>query len=149
MKVILNQDIKTLGKKGDIVEVNNGYGRNYLLAKGLAIEANNANLNTVKLQNKHKEKLEQKQYEKAIELKEKLDNKEVKIIMKLGKDAKFFGSVTSKEVAQAIKEQLGIDIDRKKIVLGQPIKVLTETKIKIKLHSKVQAEILLIVDGTK
>lgn len=149
MKVILNQDIKALGKKGSIVDVNKGYAKNYLLPQGLAKEANNANLNTVKLQNQHKEKLEQEQYEKALELKNKIDNAEVLIEVKMGKDGKLFGSVSNKEIAQAIKEQLNLEVDKKKIVLNQTIKNMSISKVKIKLHAKVQAELTVRVDGIR
>lgn len=149
MKVILKSYIKSLGTVGDVVEVSDGYARNYLLPSGRAIEANKANLNNLKLQKDNKEKIEKEQYNKALELKGLLDNKELVMELHIGENYKIFGSISAKDIEQAIKEQLKLEIDKKKIQLNKPIKTLDDTKVKIKLHSKVTAEINLKITGTK
>ena len=130
MEVILLQDVKALGKKRQIVKVNDGYARNFILPKKLGVEANSKNLNDLKLQKAHEAKV-------AAEIKEK----EVVLKLKLGEGGKTFGSVSSKEIADAAKEQLGYDIDKKKIQLKESIKTLGVHNVPIRLHAKVTAEL--------
>lgn len=137
MKVILLQDVKSLGKKGELVEVNDGYARNFILKKKLGIEATNKNLNDLKLQKAHADKVAQENLVAAQDLAKDLESKEVVCTMKVGEGGKSFGSVSTKEIAQAAKEQLGLDIDKKKLVLDDAIKTLGTHSVKLKLHPKV------------
>ena len=140
MQVILVEDVKSLGKKGTIVKVNDNYARNYIIPRKLGVEANKANLNDLKLQNANAEKLEAAKVANARDIKAAIDGKTVKIGIKAGKDGKIFGSVTSKEVAEAINKTLGVDIDKKKIVM-EPIKSLGVTDVAVKLHKEISASI--------
>lgn len=137
MKVILLEDVKSLGKKGQLVEVNDGYARNFILKKKLGIEATNKNLNDLKLQKAHADKVAQEQLEAAQALAKDLETKEVICTMKVGEGGKTFGSVSTKEISQAVKEQLKLDLDKKKMVLDEPIKALGTHNVKLKLHPKV------------
>lgn len=137
MKVILLEDVKALGKKGQLVEVSDGYARNFILKKKLGVEATNKNMNDLKLQKAHEDKLAQEQLEAAQALAKDLEEKEVVCTMKVGEGGRTFGSVSTKEVAQAVKDQLGMDIDKKKMVLDEAIKSLGVYNVKLKLHPKV------------
>lgn len=137
MKVILLQDVKALGKKGQLVEVSDGYARNFILKKKLGVEATNKNLNDLKLQKAHEDKLAQEQLEAAQALAKDLEEKEVICKMKVGEGGRTFGSVSTKEVAQAVKEQLSLELDKKKMVLDEPIKSLGVYHVKLKLHPQV------------
>lgn len=138
MQVILIEDVKSLGKKGTIVKVNDNYARNYIIPRKLGVEANKANLNDLKLQNANAEKLEAAKVANARDMKAAIDQKTVKISIKAGKDGKIFGSVTGKEVAEAINKTMGVDIDKKKIVM-EPIKSLGLTEVTVKLHKEISA----------
>ena len=140
MKIILLQDVKSLGKKGEIVNVSDGYARNMILPKKLGVEATGKNLNDLKLQNQHAEKVAEENLEAAKELAKDLEDKIVEVKIKSGKDGKTFGSVSTKEIAEEIKKQLGYEIDKKKILLDAPVKALGYTEIGIKLHTKVTAK---------
>lgn len=137
MKVILLEDVKSLGKKGEIVTVSDGYARNMILPKKLGVEANSKNLNDLKLQNQHAEKVAQENLEAAHALAEALKDKKVEVKMKSGAGGRAFGSVSTKEIAEAAKKQLNMDLDKKKMVLKDPIKALGTYEIQIKLHPKV------------
>ena len=141
MKVILLEDVKGKGKKGDIIEVADGYGRNVLIAKKQAVEANVNNLNTLKLQKANEEKIAKERFEEAKALGERLAKKTVTIAVKVGKDNKMFGSVSNGDIAEAIKGTLGLDLDKKKIELKEPIKSLGEYLVDIKLHPQVKTKI--------
>ena len=149
MKVILLQDVKSLGKKGEIVEVNQGYARNFVLPKKLGVEATPENLNDLKLKNKNDEKVAAENLAAAEKLRDELKDKKVVTSMKVGANGRTFGSVSSKEVAELIKEQLGLDVDKKKIVMKDQVKSLGGYIIGIKLHPKVTAEIMLDVVEAK
>ena len=118
MKVVLLEDVKSLGKKGEIVEVSEGYARNFIIPKKKGVEANNVNLNTLKLQKANEEKIAKEKLEAAKELAAKLNEASISLTIKGGKDGRAFGSVSSKEIEEAIKEQLGLEIDKKKLVIG-------------------------------
>jgi large subunit ribosomal protein L9 len=137
MKVILLQDVKALGKKGQMVEVSDGYARNFILKKKLGVEATNKNLNDLKLQKAHEDKLAKEQLEAAQALAKDLEEKEIVCQMKVGEGGKTFGSISTKEIAQAVKEQLSLDLDKKKMVLDEPIKSLGTYNVKLKLHPQV------------
>lgn len=141
MKVILLEDVKALGKKGQVVNVSDGYARNALFTKKLAVEATAKNLNELKLQNQHAQKVEQENYENALALASRLESITVECRLKSGKDGKAFGSVGSKEIAAALKEQFDIELDKKKMHLPEALKNLGTYEVKIKLHSKVSAEL--------
>lgn len=141
MKVILIEDVKSLGKKGQLVDVNDGYARNFILAKKLGLEATPKNLNDLKLKKANDEKVAKEIYEEAKAFGERLKEMEVNVTIKTGEGGKIFGSVSSKEIAEAAKVQLGIELDKKKMVLPSPIKVLGTTMVPIKLHPKVTSEL--------
>lgn len=146
MKVILLQDVKSLGKKGDIVEVSEGYARNMLLKKGLGKEANSKNMNDLKLQKANAQKVEREALEAAEALGKEMNGKGIKVSVKAGEGGRVFGSVSSKEIAEELKKQLGYEIDKKKILLDSPIKALGVTVVPIKLHTKVTTEIKVHVE---
>lgn len=137
MKVILLADVKALGKKGEIVNVNDGYARNALFPKKLAVEANAKNMNDLKLQNQHADKVAQETYEAALALAKELEDKKVVVKMKGGEGGRTFGSVSTKEIAAAAKAQLGLELDKKKMQLSDPIRSFGMTEVPIKLHPKV------------
>ena len=139
MKVILLEDVKALGKKGQIVNINDGYARNFILPKKLGLEANNKNLNDLKLQKKKEEKIAQENLEAAKELAAKLEAGKVEIGIKVGEGGKVFGSVSTKEITQAVKKQLDLEIDKKKIQLKDQIKTLGVHEVPVKVHPKVTA----------
>ena len=141
MKVILLQDVKALGKKGEIVEVSDGYARNALLPKKLGVEANNKNLNDLKLQNANKEKVAAEQLADAKAFAEELKSKEIIVHIKAGEGGKTFGSVSTKEIAAAFKQQCGVDIDKKKIQLEESIKSFGVYDVKVKLHPQVMGNL--------
>ncbi len=145
MKVILTQDVKSLGKKGEIVEVNQGYARNYVLPKGLGLEATPKNLNDLKLKNQNDEKVAAENLAKAEELAASLKDKKVTAKMKVGAGGKTFGSISTKEVAELIKSQLGLEVDKKKIIMKEAAKALGGYDIGIKLHPQITAQIMLDV----
>ena len=147
MKVILIADVKSLGKKGDIVEANAGYARNFLFKKNLAVEATSKNMNDLALKNKHDEKVRKEMLENAKALAESLKDKSVTILIKTGDNGKAFGAVSSKEIAQEIKNQLDIDVDKKNLVLNTPLKQEGAYDINIKLHPEVTGAIKVIVKG--
>ena len=139
MKVVLLEDVKSLGKKGEIVEVSEGYARNFIIPKKKGVEANQENLNTLKLQKANEEKIAKEKLEAAKELAAKLNEASVSLTIKGGKDGRTFGSVSSKEIEEAIKSQLGLEIDKKKLVIAEPIKTFGNHEVKVKLHKDVTA----------
>lgn len=141
MKVILLEDVKSLGKKGEIVTVNEGYARNFILPKKLGVEANSKNLNDLKLKKANDEKVAKEQYEAALALKEKVEAAQVNLTIKAGEGGRTFGSVSSKEIAAAASSQTGLELDKKKIHLTEPIKTLGTHCVTVKLHPKVTAEL--------
>lgn len=145
MQVILLEDVKSLGKKGDIVKVNDGYARNFILPKKVGVEATPKNLNDLKLQKKNEEKIAAQNLADAQSLADELKELSVVVKMKAGEGGRTFGSISTKEIAAAIKEQLGKEIDKKKMVLDVPIKSLGQYNVKIKLHPKVTAQLTVKV----
>lgn len=145
MKIILLEDVKTLGKKGDIVEVNDGYARNAILPKKLGVEANSKNLNDLKLRNQHAKKVEAENLENAKELAKVVEQQKVTMKVKTGEGGRIFGSVSTKEIAQAAKEQTGLDLDKKKMQLTDAIKALGTYEVPVKLHSQVTANLTVQV----
>ena len=141
MKVILLQDVKALGKKGEVVNVNDGYARNFILPKKLGVEANGKNLNDLKLQKNNEAKVAQEHLDAAKKLAEELKAGKVVLTMKVGEGGRTFGSVSSKEIAEAVKEQMHLDIDKKKIQLKEQIKTLGTHIVSVKLYPEVTAEL--------
>ena len=144
MQVILITDVKSLGKKGTIVNVNDSYARNYIIPHGFGVEANKANLNDLKLQNANMEKLEAARVANARDMKAVIDGKTVEVAIKTGKDGKLFGSVTNKEVAEAIKKTFNVDIDKKKIAM-EAIKTAGAHTVNVKLHKDISAAVTVKV----
>jgi large subunit ribosomal protein L9 len=145
MKVILLQDVKSQGKKGDIVDVSDGYARNFLLTKKLGIEATSKNLNDLKLKKAHDDKVAAEILADAEALAAALKEESVTLTMKVGEGGRTFGSISSKEIAEACRTQLNRDIDKKKIVIKDQIKSLGTYTIDIKLHTKVTAQLTVKV----
>lgn len=145
MEVILLEDVKSLGKKGDMVSVSEGYARNFLLKKKIGVEATAKNKNDLKLQKQHEEKVAREKLEEAKAFAEELKEKSITVSIKTGSSGRSFGSVSTKELAAAAKEQLGYDLDKKKMVLDVPIKSPGIFTMPIKLHPKVMGELKIIV----
>ncbi len=145
MKVILLEDVKSLGKKGEIVDVNDGYARNFILPKKKGVEADSKNLNDLKLQKKNNAKVAQEKLDDAKALSEELATKFITIKMDAGVEGKLFGSISTKDVANEAKKQLDLEFDKKKVVLPENIKQLGTYDVKIKLHPEVQATLTIKV----
>lgn len=145
MKVILLEDVKKLGQKGDVVDVAEGYARNYLMPKGLAKEATAGGLKALKAVKEREAEQQKRQLKKAQELAEQLDGKVVTIITRAGEKGRLFGSVTNKEVAEVIKAQFQVEMDRRKIELNEAIKSLGDYTIKVKLHPQIAAKMIVRV----
>jgi large subunit ribosomal protein L9 len=145
MKVILLQDVKTLGKKGQVVEVSDGYARNAILPKKLGVEATGKNLNDLKLQNQHADKVAAQNLAAAKELAETIGQQKVVVKIKTGEGGKLFGSVSAKEIAEAAKAQTGLELDKKKMQLPESIKALGTYEIPVKLHAQVTAKLTVQV----
>ncbi len=141
MKIILLQDVKSLGKQGEIVNVSDGYARNFILPKKVGVEANSKNMNDLKLQKANEEKRAQELLDAAKELAKVLETKEVVVKMKSGEGGKTFGSISSKEIAAEAKKQCDLELDKKKIQLPEPIKALGAYEVTVKLHPKVSAKL--------
>lgn len=145
MEIILLEDVKSLGKKGQTVKVNDGYARNFILPKKLGIEATSKNLNELKLQKAHEEKRAKEILEEAQAFAKEIAEKSVVVKIRAGEGGRTFGSISTKEIALAAKEQLGYEIDKKKMQLTDPIKSIGTFRVPIKLHPKVTAELTVKV----
>lgn len=149
MKVILLEDVKSLGKKGDVVNINDGYARNFILPKKLGVEANNKNMNDLKLQKAKEAKIAKEQLEEAQAFAREMEEDVVVVSIKAGEGGRTFGSVSSKEIAQSYKEQKGKEIDKKKIVLPEPIRSFGVFEVGVKLHPKVTGTLRVKVTEMK
>lgn len=147
MQVILLEDVKSHGKKGEIVNVSDGYARNFIIPKKLGVEATAKNLNDLKLQKAAEEKKQQEILAQAQALKTEIEAKSILLKIKAGEGGRTFGSISTKEIAIAVKEQLGYDIDKKKYNLNDPIRNMGSYTVPIKLHPKVTAELKVKVDS--
>ncbi|MDY5478954.1 MAG: 50S ribosomal protein L9 [Peptostreptococcus porci] len=141
MKVILLKDVKGTGKKGEIKEVSDGYARNFLLKKKVAVEANNTNLKELDEKSKSKERKELIEYEEAVLLGKQMEDVNIEIYSKAGEGGRLFGSITSKEIAEQLKKQKNIDVDKRKILLDEPIRSLGSRFVEIKIHQKVTTKV--------
>lgn len=149
MKVILLEDVKNIGKKGQVINAADGYARNFLFPKNLAIEANKSNMGALEQKKQSDERKKQHELEEAQNMAAKLQEAKVKIQMKTGESGKLFGSVTNKEIALALSEQYGLSLDRKKIELKDPIRSIGEYKAIVKLHAQVTTQVLIAIEGAK
>lgn len=145
MDIVLLEDVKALGKKGQIVKVNDGYARNFILPKKLGIEATTKNLNDLKLQKANEAKVLAEQLDAAKELAAKIGELSITLSIRAGEGGRAFGSVSGKEISQAIKSQLSMDIDKKKLVLSEPLKTFGSHEVPIKLHKEVTAKLIVKV----
>ncbi|MCC8097968.1 MAG: 50S ribosomal protein L9 [Eubacterium sp.] len=146
MKVILLEDVKNVGKKGQVINASDGYAKNHLFPRKLAVEANKANMTALDRKNKAAEAKLEAEYQEAREIGKKIEASTVNISVKSGVSGKIFGSVTGKEIAQALKEQTGIEVDKRKIVISEPIKNVGENSVTVKLHTKVSAKLKLNIN---
>lgn len=147
MKVILTVDVKSLGKKGNVCEVSDGYARNFLFPKKLAVEATQGNLSDLASKKANEDRKKAKEKEDAQLLAEKLSSITVEVYTKTGEGGRLFGSVTNKEIAEALKSKHGIEIDKRKIEVKEPIKALGNYTIQTKLHSEVSTQLKVVVKG--
>ncbi len=145
MKIILLQDEKKLGKKGDIIEASEGYARNYILPKKIGVEATAKNMNDLKLQKANQERIAQEQLDAAKALAADLESKIVVVKIKAGEGGKTFGSVSTKEIAAALKEQHQIEIDKKKLQLAEALKNFGSYEVTVKLHPQVTGKVTVKV----
>lgn len=141
MKVILLEDVKGTGKKGQICEVSDGHARNFLLPRKLVAEATKANLNELEAKQKQADHKLQRELTAAQETAARLQDKTVRLLVRVGENGKMFGSVSNKEIAEALQSQTGISVDKKKIVLGEPVKAVGQYTATAKLHTQVNAKI--------
>lgn len=139
MQIVLFEDVKALGKKGEVVKVNDGYARNFILPKKLGVEATPQNLAKLKQQKAYEAKVAAEQLAAAKALGEEMAQKTISLKAKVGEGGRLFGAISSKEIAQAAKEQCGLELDKKKIVLPEPIKTLGTHEVPVKLHKDVTA----------
>lgn len=146
MKIILLQDVKKLGKKGDIIEASDGYAKNYIIPQKLGVPADAKGLNDLKVEKHKADKKAQELLDAATALSSQLDGKKVSVKMKAGEGGRVFGSVSTKEIAAAVQEQLGVTVDKKKMQLSDPIKSFGTTEVPIKLHPQVTATIKVHVE---
>lgn len=145
MQIVLLEDVKSLGKKGEIVKVNEGYARNFILPKKLGVEATPKNLNDLKLKKANEEKVAAQQLAEARELGTKLEKASVTLSIKAGENGKTFGSVSGKEISKAVQDQLGLEIDKKKLVLPEPLKTFGTHEVPVKLHRDVTVKLAVKV----
>ena len=147
MKVILLQDVKSVGKKGDTVELSEGYARNFILPRKLGVEATSANMNNLKLQKANEAKIAKEQYQDAVAFSKEIEEMLVKVGLKSGEVGKTFGSISSKEIVTAVKEQYGKEIDKKKLQMPDAIKAIGTYEVTVKLHPKVTATLRVKVES--
>ena len=145
MEIVLLEDVKALGKKGQIVKVSDGYARNFILPKKLGVEATPKNLNDLKLQKANEAKVAAEQLQAAKELAEKLVQSSITVSIRAGEGGRAFGSVSGKEIAAAIQSQLGLEVDKKKLVLPEPLKTFGVHEVPVKLHKEVTGKLAVKV----
>lgn len=147
MKVILQADVKGTGKKGQILEVADGFARNFLFPKKLAIEATAGNIQDVSHKKAVEDRRKAKEKEDAIQLGNKISSLQIEVKTKTGEGGRLFGSVTSKEIADALKKQHGVEIDKRKLDVKEPIKALGSYEIHVKIHPEVTAKLQVQVSA--
>jgi large subunit ribosomal protein L9 len=149
MKVILTQDVKNLGKEGDVKDISDGYARNYLIPRGLVVEATKANIKEKEDQTNRLQKQKEREQTEAQALRDRLNGKSITVTARSGGGDKLFGAVTTKEIADALNKKFKVKLDKKKVDLGEPIKHLGEYPVKIKIYPLIQAEITVRVEATE
>lgn len=149
MKIILLEDVKSLGKKGQVVEVADGYARNAIIPKKLGVEATGKNMNDLKLQKANEAKIAKEQLEEAQEFAKNMENDKVVLTIKAGEGGRAFGSVSSKEIAQAYKDQCGKEVDKKKLQMKESLRAFGTYDIPVKLHPKVTGSLKVQVIEAK
>ncbi len=147
MKVILQADVKGKGKKGDIKEVSDGYARNFLFPRGLAVEANAANMNTIKGQKEAQAFHKAQEKDEALAMKEKIDAVSVTLTAKAGENGKLFGSITNKDVAEALKMQQHLVVDKKKFHMPDGIKTVGTTEVEVRIYPEISAKLKVVVNA--
>lgn len=147
MKVILTQDVKNLGNEGDIVDVSDGYARNYLIPRGLVVEATEGNLKKREAQASRQQRRKDREQTKAQALHDRINGKSITITARAGEGDKLFGAVIGKEIADTLNKQFKVKVDKKKVDLGEPIKHLGKHPVKIKIYPQIQAEITVQVEA--
>jgi len=145
MKVILTQDVKNLGKQGEIKDVSDGYARNYLIPRGLAVQATQARLTELEQKLERQGKRREKEEEKARRIKETIDGQVIRVKARAGEGGRLFGTVTAKEIAEVLQEDFHVSIDKKKIEITEPIKHLGEYQVKVKVFPSFHANIRVLV----
>lgn len=145
MKVILNKDVKNLGVKGDVVNVSDGYARNYLLPKNLAVEATAGNLKELENLKQKQERQKELEFQKAKETAKKIEGKTLQAVTKVGDNGKLFGSITSKEIAELIEKKFGITVDKRKVEVKEAIKAIGTYPVTVRIHPQVAAKIMVQV----
>lgn len=145
MKVILQADVKGTGKKGQILEVADGFARNFLFPKKLAVEATTGNLQDISHKKALEDRRKEKEKEEAVQLGQKVNTLQVEVTTKTGEGGRLFGSVTSKEIAEALKKQHGLDVDKRKLDIKEPIKALGSYEVPLKIHPEVTAKLKVVV----
>ena len=147
MKVILKQDIKGVGKKDQVINAADGYARNYLFPKNLAVPADEGNMNNLKSKNESVAFRKGEDLKEAKEIAERMKSITVKISVKAGDNGRLFGAVTAKEIAEALKNDFGINVDKKKVLLSESIKVAGATKVDVKLNEGVMAQVTVMIEA--
>jgi large subunit ribosomal protein L9 len=147
MKVILTQDVKGLGKKDQMVEASDGYARNYLMPKGLAVEANAANMNAMKTKNEAEKSRKEREIAQARALAAKIKDITVTLKVKAGENGKLFGSITSKDVSDALKSQHKLDIDKKKLVMPDALKMIGTCEVEAKLYPEISSKFTVKIES--
>ncbi|MGI5902397.1 MAG: 50S ribosomal protein L9 [Desulfitobacteriia bacterium] len=147
MKVILIEDVKNLGTRGDVCKVQAGYARNFLIPRGLAVEATKRNMQDLAQKQKQEELQRQKEKEAALEIAEKIKSLKVVIKVKTGEKGRLFGSVTNKEIAEVLDKEYQVKLDRRKIEIKEPIKALGEYEVMVRLHPEVTAMVIVAVEA--
>ena len=147
MKVILLADVKGTGKKNEVAEVSEGYARNFLFPRKLAVEATAAQLNSIRLKQDAQAHRKQQEKQDAQALAQKMEGKRVKIAARVGKDGRLFGSITAKEIAQAMQQQLGMEVDRRKVELAEPIRALGSVQVLVRYYPEITFNIMVDVVG--
>lgn len=147
MKVILQQTVKNLGAKGDVVEVSDGYGRNYLIPRGLAVAADESNVKQLQHEKSVEKRREERERQQAAQLKEELEKLRLKLQVKAGESGRLFGSVTPADIAAGLQSQAGIEIDRRKIELSDPIKSVGEHSVTVRVYPGIVARLKVVIEA--
>jgi len=147
VKVILKEDVKALGKKGKVCEVTDGYARNFLIPRGLAVEATQGNVQDLAHKQKQEELRKQREKQEALDLSQKIENMDIIVKVKVGEKGRLFGSVTNKEIAEVLEKEYQLKLDKRKIEVKEPIKGLGEYQTTVKLHSEVTARLKIKIEA--